>query len=162
MISEHDDDDDDKDADGSYSITPENSEREQDTAPQLIASKLIKDLDPSQKAKFERRMSATSMQSSASRYRQRLGILRTVDLSGETIETYQRRGSMASSTHASITLSRSGGGFGESFTTELADEPDELKASVVMDTLLTAADVAHNLQGWDQMVRYCLACCNIS
>ena len=31
------------------------------------------------------------------------------------------------------------------------DEVDELKAAVVMETIMTAADVAHNLQGWDQV-----------
>lgn len=32
------------------------------------------------------------------------------------------------------------------------DEPDEFRALVVLETILTAADVAHNLQGWEQMV----------
>jgi hypothetical protein len=34
------------------------------------------------------------------------------------------------------------------------DEPDELKMTVVMETLMTAADVAHNLQGWDHMAKW--------
>jgi hypothetical protein len=184
--------------------------------------------------KFERRMSAASCGTSVNtaKYRQRLGILRTVDLSGETIETYSRRGSMVSTTGISNpgpdglersgsyrvrnnNAANSGGGGGDvipenstsnggspqqrvsvatttvvrnitpsSFASPKsnggimmnddspggpgdcnvsnmstnpalyyeADEPDDLKASVVMETIITAADVAHNLQGWDHMV----------
>jgi hypothetical protein len=93
--------------------------------------------------RFERRMSTASRQSSSSRYRLRLGILRTVDLSGETIETY-RRESMAS---ASVST--------ETYSIDVdIDEPDELKATVVMEVLMTAADVAHNLQGWEHMCKW--------
>lgn len=158
---------------------------------------------------FERRASAaaTSVAGSVNtaKYRQRLGILRTVDLSGETIETYSRRGSMtsnvshtptagASVANNNVVSSISGGtplpslsvepapagsvrqensigiinvfnpnanltsssnqGLGNPETDPAADMPDELKASVVMETIMTAADVAHNLQGWDHMVKW--------
>lgn len=95
-------------------------------------------------SKFERRMSACSR---SSKYKQRLGLLRTVDLSGETLESYSRHSRMSiggystqSSEHASVDIE--------------ADDPDDLKAFVVMETIMTAADVAHNLQGWEHMVKW--------
>lgn len=94
-------------------------------------------------AKFQRRMSSYATPVTAvvrpEHFRKRLGIRRSMDLSGEEIELYTRNG---------------GGGGGES-TNNMAiaqDDVDEFKAAVVMETIMTAADVAHNLQGWDQMV----------
>lgn len=153
--------------DESYSITPENSESGDASTQQemmhgtgnMQTQHLYKDYQVSDRQKFERRMSATS---TSSRYRQRLGILRTVDLSGETLETFQRRGSLATAASVASTVggTHSVGANNASipsqagcFFPDLDDEPDDLKASVVMDTLLTAADVAHNLQGWELMVR---------
>lgn len=86
------------------------------------------------KAKFQRRMSSYSGAQPtparrASGFRKRLGIRRSMDLTGESLEVYRRIENE-----------------------ENMDEPDELKAQVVMETIITAADVAHNLQGWDQMV----------
>lgn len=105
-------------------------------------------IDSATRNKLERRMSTSSAQSS--KYRQRLGILRTVDLSGETIETYERRGSVHTvNTINSVTSAATV----EYLQQQAADEPDDLKAAVVMETIITAADVAHNLQGWDHMVR---------
>lgn len=97
-------------------------------------------------SKFERRLSASSRNTSTSKYRYRLGILRTVDLSGETLETYSRSGSIGQSI-------KSGDHSGYPIDFE-NDEADELKATVVMETLMAAADVAHNLQGWDPMVKW--------
>ena len=95
----------------------------------------------------ERRMSAASrMSTNTQKYRMRLGILRTVDLSGETIENYSRAGSIG---HSTVVSSEHG------YSIDLeGDEPDELRATVLMETIVTAADVAHNLQGWDQMVKW--------
>jgi hypothetical protein len=168
----------DKDDDDSYSITPENSinggdSHESDShdnnvmmnnsGPGRLYNKDLYNNPPGDRQKFERRMSATS---TSSRFRQRLGILRTVDLSGETLETYQRRGSMATAASMASTVGGAysvGGAVNHASIPTTAgyvvssgmldDEPDELKVSVVMDTLLTAADVAHNLQGWELMVR---------
>lgn len=93
----------------------------------------------------------------------RLGILRTVDLSGETIEAFSRRSSSAAD---GGTLSRrsstQGGGSvsGDSSFLSVqsedldADEPDELKMTVLMETIMKAADVAHNLQSWEHMVKW--------
>lgn len=98
-------------------------------------------------------MSATSRHSAmSSRYRQRLGILRTVDLSGETLENYSVSGGsrchLASLCGASASVA-------SEYAVELdADEPDTLKAEVLQETIMTAADVAHNLQGWSQMTKW--------
>jgi hypothetical protein len=170
------------DDDESYSITPENSvaggdDHESDSHDNNNNNMMMamqngngngrpyKDLysnPPGDRQKFERRMSTNS---TSSRFRQRLGILRTVDLSGETLETFQRRGSMATAASIASTV---GGAYSVGPANHasipstagyvissgmLDDEPDDLKVSVVMDTLLTAADVAHNLQGWELMVR---------
>jgi hypothetical protein len=83
--------------------------------------------------KFQRRFSSASMTMHGKR--KRLGIRRSVDFSGEQLETYSTR------------AGASNGIAGE-------DEPDELKATVVMETIMMAADVAHNLQGWDHMVKW--------
>jgi len=79
-----------------------------------------------------RRQSSSSLPTSLSNpRRKRLGIRRSMDLSGEALETYSR------STGAPT-----------------PDEPDELKATVVMELIMTAADVAHNLQGWQHMEKW--------
>jgi hypothetical protein len=102
--------------------------------------------------KFGRRFSSASRRNSTSststsKYRYRLGILRTVDLSGETIETYQR-GSIGTAAGSVVSAEKP-----NSVDLDM-DEPDELKMTVVMETMMTAADVAHNLQGWEHMVKW--------
>jgi hypothetical protein len=118
-----------------------------------------------QMKRFQRRLSASSTSGYSTgaystgdmvntrKFRQRLGILRSVDLSGETIENFSRKGSM-----------RAGGSVaGDSYSTQKCpskypleefDEPDELRATVVLETLILSADVAHNLQGWSHMVKW--------
>ena len=93
--------------------------------------------------RFESRMSRA--QTSSKHYRQRLGILRTVDLGGETLQTYSRHDRLASTSASTIAYSVA--------DLEL-DEPDELKMTVVMETMLAAADVAHNLQSWSHMLSW--------
>lgn len=102
-------------------------------------------------SKWERRMSTTSRNTTASqRYRQRLGILRTVDLSGETIENYS-----ASSRGGGLSGAASVISSDHAYQVELeADEPDTLRSEVLMECIMTAADVAHNLQGWEQMAKW--------
>jgi 3'5'-cyclic nucleotide phosphodiesterase len=79
-------------------------------------------------------------------HRKRLGIRRSMDLSGEALETYSRTvfhhflGDKSNETEFEKML--------------IHDQPDELKASVVLELILLAADVAHNLQGWEQMVKW--------
>lgn len=97
--------------------------------------------------RIERRRSSMA-NSTASKYRQRLGILRTVDLSGETLETFSRNSSMAHSLSSDPTTTTA-------YHVDLeGDENNDLKATVVMETIMLAADVAHNLQGWDHMVKF--------
>jgi len=77
----------------------------------------------------------------SSRYRKRLGIRRSIDFSGETLEICQR-GSLGGSSMFS------GNG------TEYTDEPDYLRAAAILETILRAADVGHYLQGWSNMTRW--------
>ena len=94
--------------------------------------------------RFESRISRASAGANASKqYRQRLGILRTVDLGGETLQTYSKHD--RHSTQATVAYS---------VTDAEVDEPDELKMTVVMETVLAAADVAHNLQSWSHMLSW--------
>lgn len=65
-------------------------------------------------------------------FRKRLGIRRSMDLSGEALEAF--------ASHADGLRGAPDD-----------DDADELKAAVVMETVMTCADVAHNLQGWEQM-----------
>eukprot|EP00550_Attheya_septentrionalis_P002544 CAMPEP_0198286510 /NCGR_PEP_ID=MMETSP1449-20131203/5583_1 /TAXON_ID=420275 /ORGANISM="Attheya septentrionalis, Strain CCMP2084" /LENGTH=778 /DNA_ID=CAMNT_0043984279 /DNA_START=20 /DNA_END=2356 /DNA_ORIENTATION=+ len=67
----------------------------------------------------------------------RLGIRRAVDLTGTIIVSF----GTTRSPHMQDDSN-------EKFD---ADEPDELKASVVLEQLLKAADVAANMQGWENM-----------
>ena len=100
--------------------------------------------------KFHRRLSsigpASTGPSSKKHRNTRLGLLRTVDLSGESIETYQNRMARPSATGAST----------GDVSVEIVppEEVDQLRETVVMETIMKAADVAHNLQGWDQMAKW--------
>jgi hypothetical protein len=95
--------------------------------------------------RLQRRFSSGSAYSTGDmgtrKFRQRLGIMRSVDLSGETIENYSRKGSMRTASVAGNSRQAQG-----NFPFEEYDEPDEMRATVVMETLLLSADVAHNLQ----------------
>lgn len=77
------------------------------------------------RSKFPRAKSAPESRS----FRQRLGIRMSMDLSGEAIEAF--------SSHSNESAD--------------GDDNDELRKSVVMECIITAADVGHNLQGWKQM-----------
>jgi len=137
------------DAEVSPSITPEHSASEDNGDTKLTVA-VNTELNTSnhrwvsrQASMASRRSSTASRNSATSKYRQRLGILRTVDLSGETQEHYTRASMDTSSANISTV----------SIDLE-EDQPDDLKAVVVLETLLQAADVAHNLQGWDHMVKF--------
>lgn len=109
----------------------------------LSLNDLLSTTSHSVRAKFDRRQSISSAVSG--RFRHRLGILRTIDLSGEALETYSRHESAVFSSHSSVVYT---------VADEEMDEPDELKSIVVLETIMTAADVAHNLQSWDHMVKW--------
>lgn len=78
-------------------------------------------------------------------YRKRLSIRRSMDLSGQSIEVYSNH---RSSIGGVSTFSEIG------HTDYDYDEPDDLRASVVLELLLRAADVAHHLQKWESMTHW--------
>jgi hypothetical protein len=73
----------------------------------------------------------------------RLGIRMSMDLSGEAIEAF--------SSHSRGSASGDETSDDEAANGPEDDEDEELKALVVLELVLTACDVAHNLQGWSQM-----------
>jgi hypothetical protein len=104
--------------------------------------------------KFHRRLSSIGQAApSAKNYRsQRLGLLRTVDLTGEEIETYAPSHARRSATGAFA--SSNNNNRGSSRRVPPPEEVDELCESVVMEAILKAADVAHNMQSWEHMAKF--------
>ena len=95
--------------------------------------------------KFHRRLSSYSGAAPGHRARsQRLGLLRTVDLTGEAIQTYEGGTSVRQSATGAVVSYRP-----SENEPDPVEEVDELREAVVMEVILKAADVAHNLQGWD-------------
>lgn len=95
--------------------------------------------------KFHRRLSSVAVPTPSSRRSRsaRLGLRRTMDLTGQSIEVYQSQGTRTSATGADVSLP------GEHLSPP--EKVDELREAVVMETILTAADVAHNLQSFEEM-----------
>ncbi|GKY94414.1 hypothetical protein MPSEU_000407200 [Mayamaea pseudoterrestris] len=152
--------------DDSLSVTPEHSEsddldvshtnshQQSPVLHQPQQRKVSMGYGPGAPCRFERRMS-TSTSKSSSKYRQRLGIRRSMDLSGETIEAYQQTASSSvSSSNMNHHHYQSSGGATVYSVDVDSDLPDELKATVVMEAIMTASDVAHNLQGFEQMKKW--------
>lgn len=86
-------------------------------------------------------------------YAVRLSIRRSLDLTGEAIENY----SQSTRTIASSNQPNSNGKGNPPVYDEIhfdPDETDELKASVVMEHLIRAADIGANMQGWQQMKKW--------
>lgn len=101
--------------------------------------------------KFHRRLSSIGPGSTGGNAKKvrntRLGLLRTVDLSGEELETYsQNRVARPSATGATTDSA--------AVSVLPPEEIDQLRESVVMEVIMKAADVGHNLQGWDQMAKW--------
>jgi hypothetical protein len=98
--------------------------------------------------KFHRRLSSTAGPSTK-RYRNtRLGLLRTVDLSGESIEAFNAPyAPRTSATGADVCHSLD-------IPADPPENVDPLRESVIMETILKAADVGHNFQGFDQMATW--------
>lgn len=102
---------------------------------------------------FHRRLSsigggsnlAASGQATRSRHT-RLGLLRTVDLSGEALETYRKQGVRVSATGGTIDTTP--------FQSAPSEEMDQLKETVLMEVIIKAADVAHNLQSFELMASW--------
>jgi 3'5'-cyclic nucleotide phosphodiesterase len=78
--------------------------------------------------------------SSPAKFRKRLGIRRSMDLSGEAIEFYSKRSSIGN-------MSSHSGTQGEIDN----DEVDYMKSSAVVEALLRLADVGHFYQNWQNM-----------
>jgi hypothetical protein len=101
--------------------------------------------------KFHRRLSSignTNTSGASKKHRSsRLGLLRTVDLSGEELETYSNQKKVRPSATGATTDSLAA-------LVIPPEEIDSLRETVVMEIIMKAADVAHNLQGWEQMAKW--------
>jgi len=99
--------------------------------------------------KFHRRLSQAGNNAvplTPGRKTARLGFRRSMDLSGEFIEAFNEEKRVSASCDG------------------LPNEPkvclpppeviDDLRETVIMETILKSADIAHNLQGFDQMVKW--------
>ncbi|GKY94409.1 hypothetical protein MPSEU_000406900 [Mayamaea pseudoterrestris] len=103
------------------------------------------------KANGHRRMSlnySTHSSGPSQNFKKRLGIRRSMDLSGEAVEIYPRRGSCDMSVHSTFTEMQ------DTKNHVDYDEPDDLKAAVVIEVLLRAADVSHNMQYFENMTKW--------
>lgn len=93
----------------------------------------------------QRRFSLPSM-TDVQKFERRLGIRRAVDLSGNMIESFSRKSDCSSKKESVPNGDRS--------LVHDFDEPDELKASAVLEQLMKAADVAAIMQGWDNKIKW--------
>jgi len=81
----------------------------------------------------------------------RLGVRRALDLSGSTILPYGNKGGLRGSANSNASGQTSGGGDTD---VDPSDEPDELRATVVLEQMMRAADVGALLQDWDNMMKW--------
>lgn len=105
----------------------------------------------------------TSLHGSSHLYKKRLGIRRSMDLSGDRIEAYARGPRRSFDISGGPIEAHARGSIGgQSTFTEMKDnqdcmdydEPDDLKATVIIELFLRVADVAHNLQSWPTMTKW--------
>eukprot|EP00980_Cylindrotheca_fusiformis_P019950 scaffold7025_cov123-Cylindrotheca_fusiformis.AAC.9 len=98
--------------------------------------------------KFYRRLSKDGEDDTKKRGT-RLGLMRTVDLTGERIQNFNtlRRTSAAPQVEKDVQSEGPKKGRSE-------EEMNDLRETVLMETILLAGDVAHNLQGWEQMAKW--------
>ena len=94
-----------------------------------------------------RRSSAPTNSSGLNVSEIRLGIRRTMDLAGNTIEGYatSKNDDVLKSVIKNICVAE---------IDMDNDEPDQLRATVVLETMLRAADVSANMQSWEQMKKW--------
>lgn len=76
---------------------------------------------------------------------QRLSIRRSMDFSGESLETYGRRPSSGRSSLDTAAYNDRG---------EAYDAPDALKSAVVLEVILRAADVGYFMQNWETLIEW--------
>lgn len=100
--------------------------------------------------KFHRRLSQAGINPAAvaasSSAKARLGLRRTMDLTGESIETYGDANKRVSAAGGKV--------FEKKIELPPPEKIDELRETVIMETIIKSADVAHNLQGFDQMAKW--------
>ncbi|OEU17529.1 hypothetical protein FRACYDRAFT_275121 [Fragilariopsis cylindrus CCMP1102] len=98
--------------------------------------------------KFHRRLSQVGTNTSAITppRNKRLGFRRTMDLSGASIETYDANKRCSASSDDVSILSM--------YELPPPEEIDDMRESVIMETIIKSADVAHNLQGFEQMAKW--------
>ena len=83
----------------------------------------------------------------------RLGVRRALDLAGSTIIAYQNlRGSVSS--NEKLADSTASDGADDSDFIDPDDDVDEFKATVVLEQMIRAADVAALLQGWQNSLKW--------
>ena len=75
----------------------------------------------------------------------RLGIRRSIDFSGESINVYS---TVSKGTDGSLDLNTN------SAEGSVLDEPDDLRAVIVLELILRAADVGHLMQNWENMTKF--------
>ncbi|KAI2496102.1 3'-5'-cyclic-nucleotide phosphodiesterase [Fragilaria crotonensis] len=102
--------------------------------------------------KMNRRSSNPENVKSDKSYSVRLSIRRSLDLTGEAIDNYSR------STRTVVSSYQPNNHYAKTHEDEEnqsdVDDADELKASVVMEHLMRAADIGPNMQGWQQMKKW--------
>jgi len=148
------------DYDSSVSLSSHSSDDEDDGGEKREARKMKKKSEKEANAndednlsgkalKFHRRLSQAGTNTGTAPPATRLGFRRSMDLTGEFIETY---GDDVENKRVSASCA------GDTTRAEIVLQPpekiDELRASVIMETIIKSADVAHNLQGFDQMAKW--------
>lgn len=101
--------------------------------------------------KYHKRLSQFSNSSGPATPRTtRLGFRRSMDLSGEFIEAFNDEKRVS----ASCDGMPNGSGKNGNKMLPPPEIIDDLRETVIMETILKSADIAHNLQGFDQMVKW--------
>mmetsp|Transcript_8331 Transcript_8331/g.17338 ORF Transcript_8331/g.17338 Transcript_8331/m.17338 type:complete len:523 (+) Transcript_8331:164-1732(+) len=97
--------------------------------------------------KFHRRLSQVGTNNGAVPTKNaHLGFRRSMDLTGELIETYGGG--------KRVSTSCNGSGSENKISLPPPEKIDDLRETVIMETIIKSADVAHNLQGFDQMAKW--------
>lgn len=86
----------------------------------------------------------------SAKFRKRLGILRSMDISGDSIEIYSRRSSTGGGSTFSLPPVEGNGGRQD------VEEFNYLRATAILEVMLRAADVGHFLQSWENMTDWSL------
>ena len=96
--------------------------------------------------KYHRRLSQELNGAAPRPPKARLGFRRSMDLSGEFIEAFNDE--------KRVSASCDGMPNSPKVCLPPPEKIDDLRETVIMETILKSADIAHNLQGFDQMVKW--------